>query len=54
MISVYLRWVVFVGTVVTAVANIILIKVKLARIVKEGTVVLWSKFNWEIIISDLN
>lgn len=35
--------VVFIGAVVAAVANFILVKVKLARIVKEGTVVLWQK-----------
>ena len=32
MVCVYLSWVVFIGTIVTAVANFILVKVELARI----------------------
>lgn len=40
VVSVYLSRVVFIGAVVASVANFILVKVKLAGIVKEGAVVL--------------
>lgn len=42
VVSVDLSRIVFIGTVVASIANFILIKVKLPRIVKKGTVVLWG------------
>lgn len=40
VVCVYLSRVVLVGTVVTAIADFIFVKVKLARIVKKGAIVL--------------
>lgn len=46
VVGVYLSGIVFIGTVVAAVADFILVKVKLPRIVKEGTVVLlWKDYS---------
>lgn len=43
VVCIYLSRVVFIGTVVAAVADFILVKIKLARIEKEGAVVLMGK-----------
>ena len=43
VVCVYLSRVVFIGTVVASVTNFILVKVKLARIEKQGAIVLWGK-----------
>lgn len=43
VVGVYLGRIMLIGAVITAVANLILVEIKLARVVKEATVVLLRK-----------
>lgn len=55
VVSVYLSRVVFIGAVVASVANFILVKVKLAGIVKEGAVVLeWKRVLAQGLMNELD